>query len=131
MHERTVVARTRWGEVFSLSECIFCKIVREEIPANKIYEDDQCLAFHDINPQAPVHVLVIPKRHIPSAMGLTMGDAALVARMFTAMRTIAQSLGVDESGFRIITNHGPDADQTVHHLHFHLLGGKRLGRLVE
>jgi histidine triad (HIT) family protein len=109
-----------------LSECIFCKIVRGEIPATKVYEDDQCMAFHDINPQAPVHVLVIPKKHIPSAMALSMGDAALLARMFTAIRNLAGELKVDESGFRVITNAGPDAQQTVHHLHFHLLGGRKL-----
>lgn len=106
-----------------MENCIFCKIARGEIPSNKVYEDDAVLAFHDLNPQAPVHVLVIPKKHYASMLdieadGTPMNDLGRVAKR------LAKELGVDEKGFRLVVNTGEDGGQTVHHLHMHLTGGR-------
>jgi len=106
-------------------DCIFCKIAAGEIPSNKVYEDEQILAFHDINPEAPVHVLVIPKQHIPSMDGVTAENSACVAHIFEQIPQIAKAAGIT-NGYRVISNCGPDAAQTVPHLHFHILGGKAL-----
>ena len=106
-------------------DCIFCKIAMGEIPSNKVYEDDLCLAFHDINPQAPIHVLVIPKMHIASADEISAENSALVAHIFEVIPTVAKKAGVT-NGYRVITNCGEDACQTVKHLHFHVMGGKKL-----
>ena len=106
--------------------CIFCKIAAGDIPSNKAYEDDWVLGFYDLDPQAPVHVLLIPKQHIPSAHDLTESDAALLMRMFQAAQKIATELGISQSGYRIVTNVGPDGGQSVPHLHLHLLGGRSL-----
>ena len=106
-------------------DCLFCKIAAGEIPSNKVYEDAEILAFHDIAPQAPVHVLVIPKEHIPSVDGVNAENADLVAHIFTKIPEIAASLGLT-GGYRVISNCGDDAGQTVKHLHFHILGGKPL-----
>lgn len=106
-------------------DCIFCKIIAGAIPSKKVYEDEMILAFHDINPEAPVHIIVIPKVHIPSAAGITSENSAYVARIFEKIPEIAADAGL-ENGFRIITNCGPDGGQSVPHLHFHLLGGKAL-----
>ena len=106
-------------------DCIFCAIAKGDIPSKKVYEDEVCLAFHDINPQAPVHVLVIPKMHIPSADGVSAENSAYVARIFEAIPKIAAAEGLI-NGYRVITNCGEDACQTVKHLHFHILGGKPL-----
>lgn len=111
------------------ADCIFCKIAAGEIPTNKVYEDEAVLAFHDIQPQAPVHVLVIPKKHLASANDLHAEDAALLGHIFSAVQNVAKSTGVAETGYRVITNVGKDAGQAVHHLHFHVLGGKTLGHL--
>ena len=105
-----------------MEECLFCKIAAGEIPANKLYEDEQVLAFYDIHPQAKVHFLVIPKRHIASAAALTEGDAALLGHIFAVIAQLAQQ----ENGYRVVSNVGPDAGQTVPHLHFHVLGGEVL-----
>ena len=105
-------------------DCIFCKIIAGEIPSKKAYEDDTMLAFHDINPQAPVHILVIPKTHIASADEVTADTASLVAAVFTAIPKIAKAAGL-ENGYRVITNIGEDGCQSVKHLHFHVLGGKK------
>lgn len=110
-----------------MQDCIFCKIVRGEIPSTKLYEDDLVMAFKDINPQAPVHALVIPKRHLENVMDLTLADAELASRLFAAIRAVAREQGVAESGFRLVSNTGPDGGQIVPHLHFHILGGKRIG----
>ena len=107
-------------------DCIFCKIANGEIPTNKVYEDELVYAFRDIAPQAPVHVLIIPKKHIESAQALTAEDDALLCHMFACARKIAESEGVAASGYRLITNVGDDAGQSVHHLHLHLIGGKTL-----
>ena len=106
--------------------CLFCKIAAGEIPSTKVYEDELVYAFRDIAPQAPVHVLIIPKKHIESAQALTAEDDALLCHMFACARKIAESEGVAASGYRLITNVGDDAGQSVHHLHLHLMGGKAL-----
>lgn len=107
-------------------DCVFCKIVNGEIPSNKVYEDEMIYAFHDINPMAPVHILIIPKHHIASSMDdITSENSKYVARIFEKIPEIAKEAGLT-GGYRVITNCGPDADQTVLHLHFHLLGGKKL-----
>lgn len=106
-------------------DCIFCKIAEGSIPSNRVYEDEYCLAFHDINPEAPIHVLVIPKTHIASADEVTAENSVFVTKIFEAIPTIAKKAGL-KNGYRIISNCGEDACQTVKHLHFHIMGGKRL-----
>lgn len=106
-------------------DCIFCKIVAGEIPSKKVYEDEICFAFYDINPQAPVHVLVIPKTHIASADEVSTENSAVVAHIFETIPKIAVMAGIT-NGYRVITNCGEDACQSVKHLHFHILGGKPL-----
>ena len=107
-------------------DCIFCKIASGEIPSDKVYEDEQILAFKDLNPQAPVHVLVIPKRHIRWAYDVTPENSAVVAHIFEKLPEIASICGV-EGGFRLVNNCGEDAGQTVPHLHFHLMAGREFG----
>ena len=107
-------------------DCIFCKIVKGEIPSNKVYEDDAVLAFHDIAPQMPVHVIVIPKMHIDSAFGVNAENSAVIGHIFEVIAKIAKDLGLD-NGFRVINNCGEDGGQTVKHIHFHILGGEKLG----
>lgn len=106
--------------------CLFCSIASGEIPSTKVYEDESVFAFRDIAPQAPVHVLIIPKAHIDSLQTLTADHDALLAHMFSVARQIAVSEGVDKTGYRIISNVGEDAGQSVKHLHLHLIGGKTL-----
>lgn len=105
---------------------IFQKIIDREIPAEIVYEDSQCFAIRDINPQAPTHLLVVPKKPIPSLASLEEGDAALVGHLFVVIRRLAEQLGL-ATGYRVTINCGPDAGQTVDHLHLHLLGGRALG----
>ena len=105
--------------------CLFCKIIAGDIPSTKVYEDELVLAFRDIAPQAPTHILVIPKAHIPSAAAVTAENSAVVAHIFEVIPQIARAEGL-EGGFRVVSNCGDDAGQTVHHLHFHILGGKKL-----
>ncbi len=105
--------------------CIFCAIANGDIPSTKVYEDGDILAFRDINPQAPVHVLVIPKTHIPSVDGITAENSAVVAKIFETIPKIAASEGLT-NGYRVVSNCGDDACQSVKHLHFHILGGKQL-----
>ena len=106
-------------------DCIFCKIVAGEIPSNKVYEDDKVLAFRDIAPMAPTHILVIPKDHIPSVDGVNAENADVVAHIFTVIPRIAEAEGLT-GGYRVVSNCGDDAGQTVKHLHFHILGGRKL-----
>ncbi len=106
--------------------CLFCEIAAGNIPSKKAYEDEQVVAFYDIAPQAPVHILIIPRRHIESAQTLTDGDNELLCHMFAVARKIAAEVGVAENGYRLITNVGRDAGQSVPHLHLHLIGGKTL-----
>ena len=110
-----------------MENCLFCKIVEGQIPAKIVYQDAEVVAFEDINPQAPQHVLLIPRRHIASITDLTMEDGPVLASIFVAASKVARELGIAESGFRFVTNVGPDAGQSVFHLHFHLLGGRKLG----
>jgi histidine triad (HIT) family protein len=106
-----------------MNECIFCKITSKEIPSTCVYEDDFVFAFRDIYPQAPIHILIVPKKHIVSAAEITAANSHLVAKCFEAIAEIAKAEGLDD-GFRVITNSGSDGGQTVFHLHFHLLGGR-------
>ena len=108
-----------------MSDCLFCKIVEGEIPSNKVYEDDRILCFHDVDPQAPVHVLIIPKKHIPSLDDLQEEDADLISYIMLKVKDIAADLGL-ENGYRLVNNCGEDGLQTVKHLHFHLIGGRKL-----
>lgn len=108
-----------------MSDCLFCKIIGQEIPSKKIYEDEWVYAFYDIDPKAPVHFLVIPKEHIASAMELTKDNAAVVAHVYEAIAKIMKQLGITD-GFRVVTNCGEKAGQTVFHLHFHVLAGRDL-----
>ena len=108
-----------------MSNCLFCKIVAGEIPSTKVYEDAQILAFRDIAPQAPTHILVIPKAHIGSVAEITAENSAVVAHIFAVIPQIAKAEGL-ENGYRVVSNCGDHAGQTVHHLHFHILGGKQL-----
>lgn len=110
-----------------MSDCLFCKIIAGEIPSTKVYEDDSVYAFKDINPLAPVHILVVPKNHISSAAEITAENSAVVSKIFEAAAKIAKEQGIAEDGFRIVTNCGEHGCQSVHHLHFHILGGKQLG----
>ena len=109
-----------------MENCLFCKIISGDIPSSKVYEDELIYAFRDINPMAPVHVLVIPKLHLASANEVTQENSAYVARIFEAIPKIAAAEGLSASGYRVITNCGEDACQSVKHLHFHVLGGKKL-----
>lgn len=106
--------------------CLFCRIVKGEIPSTKVYEDDKVLAFKDIDPKAPVHVLIIPKEHISSVMDLNENNKDIVGHIFMCAKEIAKQAGVADTGFRIVTNNGEGAGQSVQHLHFHLLGGRSL-----
>ncbi|MGN0467560.1 MAG: histidine triad nucleotide-binding protein [Acutalibacteraceae bacterium] len=110
-------------------DCLFCKIVDGVIPSTKVYEDETVLAFKDINPQAPVHIVVIPKQHIDSAANITPDNSAVVAHVFEVIARLAKELGL-EKGFRVINNCGEDGGQTVKHLHFHLLGGTKLSEKI-
>ena len=109
-----------------MDDCIFCKIASGAIPSKKVYEDDQLIAFHDIAPQAPVHVLVVPKRHIPGVNELAAADEALVGHVYSVIAKLVKTLGIDESGYRVVVNSGADGQQSVPHLHFHVLGGRLL-----
>ena len=106
-------------------DCIFCKIVAGEIPSNKVYEDDEVLAFYDISPQAPVHILVIPKQHIASVSEVNESNQELIGHIFTVISSLSKQLNL-ENGYRVISNCGEDAAQTVQHLHFHILAGKKM-----
>ena len=109
-----------------MSECLFCKIVARAIPAAIVFEDEQVLAFEDIHPQAPVHVLVIPKRHVPSLAHEDGKNQALLGHLLMASASIARTKGIAERGYRLVANTGSEGGQTVHHLHLHLLGGRHM-----
>ena len=110
-----------------MENCLFCKIATGTIPSKIVYQDEDVVAFEDINPQAPKHILLIPRQHIASIADLTLNDGPILAKLFTTTQKIAHDMGVDESGYRFLTNVGPDAGQSVSHLHFHLLGGRKFG----
>lgn len=109
-----------------MNDCIFCKIVSGDIPSNKIYEDEQVIAFRDINPQAPSHILVVPKRHISGVNELAEQDEALVGHVYGVIARLVRELGIAETGYRVVVNSGADGQQSVPHLHVHVLGGRLL-----
>ena len=109
-----------------MSDCLFCKIVEKKIPARLVQEDEYTVAFDDINPQAPVHTLVIPKRHVATVQDLGLEDEALLARLLMSCTKVAALKGLHSSGYRVVTNTGRDAGQTVFHLHFHVMGGRHM-----
>lgn len=111
-------------------ETIFSKIIRREIPSDIVYQDDLVTAFRDITPQAPTHILIVPNKLIPTVSDATTEDEAALGRIFTVAAQIAKDEGIDESGYRLIMNCGPDGGQEVYHIHMHLLGGRRVGRMV-
>lgn len=113
-----------------MEDCIFCKIIRREIPSDIVYEDEEIIAFKDIHPAAPIHILVIPKKHIPSLVELQKEDEQLIGKIYTVINKVAEEQGVKEKGYRVIVNCGKDGGQEVGHLHFHLLAGKRLGEKI-
>lgn len=109
-----------------MEDCIFCAIAEGKIPSRKVYEDDRALAFHDLNPQAPVHVLVIPKRHAADLLEARKFEPELAAHLLKVCADVAEQLGLAETGFRVVSNCGKDACQSVRHLHFHILGGRAM-----
>lgn len=113
-----------------MEECLFCKIIKGEVPSAKIYENEYVYAFKDIHPAAPVHVLVIPKKHIESLNDVTEENVIYVAEVMKAIKEVAKIVDIHDKGYRVITNTGNDACQVVKHLHFHLLGGKNLGEKI-
>ena len=113
-----------------MDNCIFCKIINREIPSSIIYEDEEIIAFKDIHPVAPVHILVIPKKHIESINNIKQEDEKTVGRIYSIIKQIAKEQGIDEKGYRVVVNCGEDGGQEVKHLHFHIIGGKKLGSKI-
>lgn len=109
-----------------MDDCIFCKIIKGDIPSNLVFEDDKVICFKDINPEAPVHVLIVPKKHIESLNSLTDEDITIISHIYKVAKNIAKDLGIDNTGYRIVTNCGEDGGQSVNHVHFHMLGGRKL-----
>jgi len=109
-----------------MESCLFCRIAKKELPSKMAYEDDKVVAFHDIAPQAPVHVLIVPYKHIATLNDVGMADAELLAHMFKVARQLAEEFGVDQTGYRTVFNVNAEAGQTVFHLHLHVIGGRRL-----
>ena len=110
-----------------MEDCVFCKIIKGEIPTEKVYETEEILAFKDINPAAPIHILVVPKKHISMLTDLKPEDEALIGKIYTTINKIAEQEGFKEQGYRVSANCGRDSGQEVMHIHFHVLGGKKLG----
>jgi histidine triad (HIT) family protein len=108
------------------TDCVFCKIIAGEIPSQFLYQDDEMVAFPDIHPLTPVHILIVPKKHIPSLLETEMDEALLIGRMTLVAKQMAKEKGIAERGFRLVINSGPEGGQVVPHLHMHLLGGKKL-----
>ena len=113
-----------------MNDCIFCKIIKKEIPSEIVYEDEEILAFKDIAPKAPVHIVVIPKKHIEKITEIEKQDEAVIGRIYSAINQIAREQGIAEDGFRVIINCGENGGQEVKHIHFHLLGGTKLGMQI-
>mgnify|MGYP001853139445 FL=1 len=113
-----------------MNDCLFCKIIKGEIPSNKVYEDDEFLAFYDINPAAPIHILVIPKKHIDSLAKIEKEDEVLIGKIYGIINKIAEEKGFKEEGYRVIVNCGENGGQEVMHLHFHVLAGTKLGEKI-
>jgi len=110
-----------------MENCLFCKIATGEIPSNIVYQDENIVALKDLNPQAPTHILLTPGQHIASMADLTLDDGPILAQLFTTAQKLAHEMSIDESGYRLVANVGPDAGQSVFHVHFHLLGGRKFG----
>jgi len=110
-----------------MSDCIFCKIISGEIDSDKLYDDEDLVAFNDISPQAPTHILIVPKKHIPTILDLEDADRSLVGKVYLVAKQLARERGLDESGYRVVVNCLEGAGQAVFHIHFHLLGGRELG----
>ena len=110
-----------------MEDCVFCKIIKGEIPSNKVYEDEEILAFKDIEPAAPIHILVIPKKHISSLIEVKENEIELIAKIYKTINQIAKEQGFADEGYRVISNCGINGGQEVPHLHFHIIGGKKLG----
>ena len=117
------------GSINLVEDCIFCKIVRKEVPADILFEDDNLIAFNDIHPQAPTHVLIVPKEHIPTVNDLTEDQAALVGNLVLCAQALAAQRGIDDAGYRLVMNCNAEGGQTVFHIHLHLLGGHPLRRM--
>ena len=113
-----------------MEDCIFCKIINKEIPSNIVYEDEEIIAFHDIQPAAPIHILVIPKKHISKLTKLNVEDEKVIGKIFTIINKIAKEQGFSDNGFRVIANCGEDGGQEVGHIHFHILAGRKLGEKI-
>ena len=113
-----------------MEDCIFCKIIRKEIPSEIVYEDEKVIAFKDVNPAAPIHILVVPKKHIETLLDVKDEDSELISYIYQIINKIAKDEGFAENGFRVIVNCGKDSGQEVMHIHFHVLGGKKLGEKI-
>ena len=110
-----------------MEDCVFCKIINREIPSTIVYEDEKVIAFNDVNPAAPIHILVVTKKHIETLLDVTSEDSELISYIYQVINKIAKEQGFDKQGFRVIVNCGKDSGQEVMHIHFHVLGGKKLG----
>ena len=113
-----------------MENCVFCKIIKGEIPSEKVYEDEEILAFKDIDPAAPIHILVIPKKHIENLLEVKEEDAYLIGHIYQVINKIAKDMEIEQDGFRVIVNCGKDAGQEVMHVHFHMLAGRKLGAKI-
>ncbi|HOZ55477.1 MAG TPA: histidine triad nucleotide-binding protein [Clostridia bacterium] len=113
-----------------MDDCLFCKIINGDIPCNKVYEDNDILAFYDVNPATPIHILVIPKKHIVSVIDVKPEEGFIISKIFSVINEIAKNMKFDNDGFRVITNCGNDSGQEVKHLHFHVLAGRNLGSKI-
>lgn len=110
-----------------MEDCLFCKIIKGEVPSKKVYEDEYVYAFHDIEPTAPVHILVIPKNHISTLNDVNSENSAVISKIYEAIAKIAKQEGIDKDGYRVVSNCNKMAGQTVFHIHFHLIGGREMG----
>ena len=113
-----------------MEECVFCKIIKRESPSNIVYEDDRVIAFYDVNPAAPIHILVVPKKHIETLLDVSEEDGDLISYIYKIINKIAKDEGFADNGFRVIANCGEDSGQEVKHIHFHVLAGKKLGAKI-
>jgi histidine triad (HIT) family protein len=109
-----------------MTDCLFCKIINKEIPSDLVHQDDLVTVFKDINPAAPVHLLIVPNKHIPSVIEMEEVDEVVMGKLFSTARKVSEELGINRSGYRLIVNNGPDGRQEIHHLHMHLLGGGKM-----
>ena len=122
----SILIRQVGGDYVEKEECIFCKIIKKQIPCEMLYEDDKVIGFKDISPQAPIHVIIVPKQHFADLNCLKQSESEIIGHIFIVAKEIAGTLGIAESGYRIVTNCGEQGGQTVQHIHFHLLGGRML-----